>query len=250
MSLNSLMSKAEKALKNNSPAILSAIGVSGTITTAYLASKASFKAAPIIYRHEAEAGTPEDLKERLVERTKIVWRLYIPAGISGGVTVFSIIAATRVGNRRTAAVTAAYSLSERAYSEYRDQVIEQFGESKDRTIRDKVAQKRLDENPPEETHVIVAGSGDVLCCELWTGRYFTSDMETIRRAQNDLNAILLSRDEATLSDFYHMIGLPNTVSASVYGWTSDKLLELEWSTAISTDKRPCMTFAYNYVKPL
>jgi hypothetical protein len=75
-------------------------------------------------------------------------------------------------------------------------------------------------------------------------------METIRKAVNTINAKMLREDEATLSDFYYLIGLPYTSYSSGTGWRSDKLLELYYSTALNDGGIPCITFEYNYVKPL
>jgi hypothetical protein len=50
---------------------------------------------------------------------------------------------------------------------------------------------------------------------------------------------------ASLSDFYHLIGLPSTSFSDEVGWTSDKLLELEISTVLSEDERPCLSIGFN-----
>jgi len=249
MTLKDMARRAERMVRTNSPVILSGIGVSGTITTAYLAGKASFQAAFVIQAQENEIGAAEGKLERLKDNTKLVWRLYIPAGISGVVTVACIIGATRTGNRRTAAVTAAYSLSEKALSEYREKVVEQFGINQEQKIRDAIAEDKVGKDAPTSKEVLVIGSGDILCCELYTGRYFISSMELLRRAQNDINALLLNQDQATLSDFYYLLGLPQTDNAHYAGWESYKLLELEFSTVLTEDNRPCIAFSYNYIKP-
>ena len=235
-------------LKVNSPTIFSVVGGVGVVATAYLASSASFKAANVIRFHERDSGPNPNTKERIKERTKLVWKFYIPAGISTAATVACIAGANRVGIKKTAAAQVALAVSERAYSEYRDKVIEEFGERKDQSIRDKVAAERVKDNPPPST--IISGPGNVLCCELFTGRYFTSDMESLRRAQNDINDKVLKHDYATLDDFYYIVDLRPTSTSGQLGWTSDKQMELEFSTTLSEDNRPCITFEYNYVKPL
>jgi len=97
---------------------------------------------------------------------------------------------------------------------------------------------------------LMSGPGNVLCCELHTGRYFISDMESLRRAQNDINAKILKHDYATLDDLYYILGLKTTSTSGNLGWTSGRQLEMSYSTMLTEDNRPCITFEYNYIKPL
>ena len=48
MKFDALAKTAEKFVIDNSPAILSGLAVAGVVSTAYLAAKASFKAALVI----------------------------------------------------------------------------------------------------------------------------------------------------------------------------------------------------------
>ncbi len=238
-----IFKQIEKLVSQNSSSILTALGISGGITTTVLAAKAGYKSALIIEAYEHEYGLIVTKREK----AELVWKYYIPTALSGGLSVASIIASTRISSRKTAAITAAYSLSEKAFLEYRDKVTETLGDKKEKKIRDEIAQDRVKTNPPSQ---VVIGSGPVLCCDLFTGRYFNSDMEALRKAQNDLNAYLMRHDRATISHFYDLIGLPHTSYSWDVGWTSDKLLELDFSTVLSEDKKPCLAFDFNYTKVL
>lgn len=242
MNLNSFVKMVERALRDNSPAILTGLGVSGTIVTAYLSGRATVEA------HNAVVHDPRaDLTKK--EIVKLVWKHYIPTAISGTVTIGCIIGAARIGSRQTAASMAAYSLSEKAFSEYREKVVEQIGVRKEQTVRDEIAQDRVTANPPPAREIVLSGPGNVLSCELYTGRYFNSDMEGLRKAQNDLNAKLVRDGYASASDLYYMLGLDPTSFSDKIGWNSDKLLELQFSTTLSSDGRPCLAFDYNYINP-
>jgi len=184
LSLVKLLRKAEFLLKDNSPAVLTAIGVTGTVTTACLASKASYDAAVVLNADDQKFWVaPVERSNK--EKAKMVWKLYIPTFTSGAVTIACIIAANKIGARKTAAITAAYSLTERAFVEYKDKVVETLGEKKEKGVRDAIVQDRINEKPPS----VVLGTGPVLCCELFTMRYFYSDIETLRKAMNDINAL-------------------------------------------------------------
>ncbi len=241
MKIQQLMRQAEKLVRDNSPAILTALGVSGTLTTAYLTGKASWQAAYVL-----SEDTPPELP--IKEKVIVVWRLYIPASISGALTVTCIIAAARVGSRRTAAITAAYSITEKAFVEYKDKVAEQLGERKEKSLRDSIAQDRITANPPSKELVII--SGKVLCFDDHSGRYFESDAETLRKAENEVNGKLYREMWVSLSDFYYMIGLPSTGYSSELGWNVEKPLKIDFSTVLSPDEKPCLAFKFNYIKPI
>ncbi len=249
MKIKTVVHKGTNTLKRNSPAIFSSTAIVGVVSTAYLSGKATIQATNRIrtYEHYEEY---RDRKEKFKYEAGLVWKLYIPTVASGVVTIACIVGTTRVTNKRAAAAQAAFVLTERAYSEYRNKVIEEYGERKDQVLRDSVAEDRVKKAPPPSGEVLVTGPGNVLCCELHTGRYFASDMETLRKAQNDLNARLLGNDSCTLDDFYWLIGLNGVSTSGDLGWNSDKLLDLEFSTVLTEDGRPCLAFNYNYIKPL
>lgn len=242
MSLPTLAKKFETLVTRNSPTILTGIGVAGTITTAYLASKASIKASRIIENHSWV--TEPTNRERWEWNLKYTWQLYIPAVTTGILTCTAIIGANRIGTRRAAAVAAAYQISERAFDEYKEKIVEKFGENKEREARDEIAQERVTKNV-SNTEVIVTGTGDVLCYDSITGRTFKSDMERLRKAQNDLNALLLNNVYASLTEFYELIGLAGTPFSNEVGWNTDKLLELSFSSTLTPENVPCISVDYS-----
>lgn len=242
MNLSELLNKVTKTIRSNSPEILTALAVSGVVTTAYLTAKASFKAAGHL--------EDQDPHMSLNDRTKLVWKEYIPAGISGVATIGFVIGASKANGSRAAAAVTAYSLTERAFSEYKEKVVEQLGAGKEQKIRDELAQENVTKNPPTAHEVIMVGPGQVLCCELFTRRYFRSDMETLRKAQNEINARIVHDTYVPLDEFYDILGLAYTSNSNRVGWESDKLMELQFSTVLSEGGEPCLAFDYNYTKPL
>lgn len=231
-----------KTVQANSTEILTALGAAGVCTTAYLAAKAGYKSAELLTKEEFVTGEKATPKKAFT----LTWKNYIPATVSGVGTVACIIGGAKVGAKKTAAAYSLLTVSERAFEEYKEKVIEQVGPKKEQALRDEIAQDRVAAN----TSVVVSGSGNILCFESHTGRYFNCDMETLRKAENTINAKILRENEATLSDFYYLVGLPYTSYSSGVGWTTDKILELRFSTVLSEDSRPCISFEYNYVKPL
>lgn len=242
MNVHILFNRVLKTIKSNSPEIMTGLGVAGVITTSYLAGKAGYETC--------KAMSEEDPYMSLKERARHTWRLYIPAGISGAVTIACIIGASKSNGQRTTAAVAAYSLSEKAFSDYREKVVEQIGKNKEQAIRDDISQDKVKNNPVGSREVIVLGSGHVLCCELYTNRYFNSDMETLRKAVNTINHKITNHPYVTLDEFYDLIDIPHTSNSSSVGWDFDKLLDLDFSSVLTETGEPCLAFEYNYVKPL
>lgn len=244
-----LIKTAEHFVRSNSPAILAGIGAAGAVATAYFAARVGFTVG---YRtaHADEAGTPRKTKKEFV---KEYWKDLLPPVITGTVTVGSIIGAVKIGNRRTAAITAAYSLSEKAFQEYKDKVTEKIGERKEQSVRDELAQQQVTATAPGR-EIVLMGTGDSLCCDLQNGRYFLAKMEQLKKAQNDINFQILHEGHAYLHDFYVMIGvyLPKeSPYGHSMGW--DKThgpMELEFSVVLADETRPCLAFKYNYLEPV
>lgn len=231
----------------NPTTVLTGMGISGVITTAYLASRASFKASEIIRRqqqfHNDEDQTREDLP--FTEKAKLVWVLYTPAVASGATTIVAIVMANQQASKKIAALTVASGVSERALSEYKAKVLEKLGETKEMKIRDEIAQDRVLKTPiPVTTEVIIAGSGDVLCFDTHTGRYFQSSVEKIRQAQNKINFEILNHMGESLSRFYDEVGLPPTPDSEVVGWNSNEQLEVLFSSVLTPDSRPCLAIVF------
>ena len=250
MNLIDILNPVKKIVKLHSPLLLSGAAILGTVTTAYLSGKASFRAAEVIRAHEEQEPQLIDRKKRLKERTKLVWKLYIPTAVSTASTFVFIVGANRMGARKLLAANGALGFTEQAFSSYREKIIEEFGERKDVAIRDKVATDRINSNPPPSPEVMFTGPGVVLCCEIFTGRYFTSDMESLKQAMNELNSEMLQQDYASLDDFYWRVGLKPTTQSGQIGWRPDKLMELNFTAVMTQDGRPCLAFDYNYVKSL
>ena len=135
MNPRALIKAAEQVIRQNSPAILAGLGATGVVVTAYFAHKSGYKTGYMEAFHDEHGGRSISKKEWIKEN----WKTYIPPAIAGAVSIGCIIGGTRIGMRRTAAITAAYSLSEKAFDEYRTKVTEKIGERKQQTVRDEIA---------------------------------------------------------------------------------------------------------------
>lgn len=240
------LSKFFKDVKNvvgkHSPEILTGIGIAGMATTVILAVKATPKALDLI----AEAEDKKDEELTKLEVVKTAWKPYIPVAISGMVSAVCIVGATSVNVRRNAALATAYKIAETSLHEYHEKVIETIGEKKETAIRDKVHKERITKNPVETSEIIMTGKGDTLCFDVISGRYFKSDIDKLRRVENELNALLLSQDYISLNEFYDEIGIAHTSVGDDLGWNigRDGLIKFHFGTQLSEDGTPCIVVDY------
>lgn len=243
MNFQEVFRSTKHLVNENTPAILTSLGVVGTITTAYLTGRASFKAAGIIARQEQVVEESLSLSEKV----KLVWPHYVSPVATGATTVAAIIMVNRTTAKKIAALTVASGITDRAFQEYKEKVIEKLGSTKDTSIRDQVAQDRVNKHPIGTTEVILAGTGDVLCFDLLTGRYFQSNVEAIRRAENTVNFEIVNHMYASLSTFYDEIGLPATPYSDTVGWNVNNRCEVKISTVMSPDNRPCAAIDFHFL---
>lgn len=242
-----MLKVTEKFTIDNSPTILTAVGVVGTVGTAFLTYRAASEAAYILFAEDAKKRLDGEPPLTNQEILKLTWKLYWSPALAGTLTVASIIAANRIGAKRAAALAAAYALSEKTISEYKDKVVEKIGPKKEQAIRDEVAQDAVNKNPVSQNQVYITGGGEVLCYDKYVGRYFMSTMETLRKAQNDVIQEIIHNGYSALNDFYMHIGLSRVGLGEEMGWSLDHPLEIEYSTTMSDDNRPCIVIDYRVI---
>lgn len=225
-------------LRANAPALLTAGTVAGVVSTAYLSSKAGFAAG----KHTAWANDErfKDGEPLLTPKEQFVlnWHHYIPPVIVGGLTIAAAISSNHISAKRAAALAGAVSLSEAAFREYKDKVIEQLSKPKAQAIEDRMVEDRVAKNPPTEsdTKIIFTDGGDMLCYDVMTDRYFHSNAEKLRKAQNDINQTIINGVYASLNDWYRIIGLPPLDMGDEIGWSTDNLVEITFSSGLTPEE--------------
>lgn len=241
--LSAIAKSVRTTVSKRSPEILTALGITGMLTTTVLAVKATPKACKLIEEERNNRGTDEPITKR--EIVKLVWKYYIPATITGTTSVACLICANSVNAKRNAALATAYKLSETALLEYKEKVIETVGEKKEQVIRDKVAEERVKQNPVVNNEIIITGNGNARFFDVISGRRFTSDIEKLRKIENQLNKRMYGEMYISLNEFYDEIGLEHTLTGDQLGWNIDRgLIDLEFSAQIDDDGVPCIVINY------
>lgn len=237
-----LIKTIRSGLAKHSPAILTALGITGMIGTTVLAVKATPKALDLIENKKEEL---DKNKLTVVETVKATWKCYVPAAITCATSAACLIGASSVHTKRNAALATAYKLSESALIEYRDKVVETIGEKKEQSVRDAIAKDHVEKNPVTNNEVIITDKGYTLCYDELSGRYFYSDIEKIKKAANELNRQMLNDMYVSVNELYYELGLEGTKLGEQMGWNVDRgLIDLKFSATVSADDRPCIVLDY------
>lgn len=235
-------------VSKHGPEILTGLGIAGMFTATVLAVKATPKALMLI----EEKKLDEDVdKLTPVETIKAAWKCYIPAAVTGITSTACLICANSVHAKRNAALATAYKLSEAAFVEYRDKVIETAGAKKEKVVREKLDQEKLDKKPITKTEVIVTEKGNTRILEPLSMRYFKSDRESVKRAENILNKRMLTDmfGYVSVNDWFDEIGLDHTEMGDAMGWNVYKSLDIDFSPGIADDGEPCLVIDYSNSRP-
>lgn len=239
--LTSLFKNMRHYLGKHSPEILTGIGITGLLTTTVLAVKATPKALQLI-NDEKELHYKE---LNAIDIIKIAWKPYIPAGLLAIASTSCIIGASSINYKRNAALATAYAISERTLVRYRDKVIETLGEKKEKEIKQQVSQDEVNQNKKNDNSIIITSKGNTLCMDSFSGRYFRSDIDSIKKAINKLNRDLTYNQYVSLNELYGEIGLADVKNGSLLGWNLDTgLIEPTFSTCLAENDEPCVVIDY------
>lgn len=221
----------EYAIKN-SPAIMTAIGATGVITTSVLSVRA--------YKQTVQERDmmPVDAPTKAV--VKNTWRYWVIPSFMGTTSIACIVGSNVVMSKRQAFLISAYSIAAGQLLENRKKLVELVGPKKENELHKEVIHKTMGEPP---TNVVV-GDGEYLCYESLSGRYFKSDLQAIRKAQNDLNHELFGGVWLPLNNLYEHLGLPRIGLGDEIGWFTDNMVDLQVSSMVTEKGVPCLVIDY------
>lgn len=239
----------------NQTKIYSGFGIAGVAATAYNAYKAGPKVNDILKEREKEfqyiRKNDKKKKRELTWKTgKQVSLALAPTIASGIFTSGCILAAEHASSRKIAALSAAYSISETALKELNQKMEDTLGEKKMRGIKEQMSGEKLRNAPSQnESQIILTGDGDVLCMDLYTGRYFRSNAQKIGQAINELSSRVISDMYVSLNEFYEILGIPSVPMGDDLGWNIDDTIKgqlpITFSAQLTNDHTPCLCVEYD-----
>jgi hypothetical protein len=254
------INKFKFMFKKHSPEILVITGVVGVVTSAVMACKATTKVNSIIEKKEEIMDIIHETAKRLEDGetlqtvdgkdytmetikkdTTIVYiqtglklvKLYAPSVILGTLSIVSILASNNILRKRNVALTAAYATLDKGFKEYRNRVIDRFGEKVDHQIRHnlkdvEVEETIIDENGKEKKvkKTIEVADGPVHspyvkvfdeCNANWE-KSSEHNMFFLKSCESFANDKLKAKGRLFLNEVYEMIGFEPTKAGQAVGW--------------------------------
>ena len=242
LKLTNVTKNMKTSIEKHTPEILMGFGIAGMITAIIVAVKSTPKAIELIEEKKQETGSE---KLTIGETVKTAWKCYIPTTVIAATSTVCLIGSSKVNLRRNAALATAYKIAETAHREYRDKVIETIGEKKEQAIKDKVAKDKIDNNPSRNCEIYITNNGNTLCYDVLSGRYFRTNIDKIKKVENELNRRMLLENYISLNDFYDELGLKRTKMGEDLGWKVENgYLDLSFSSQLTEDDEPCLVVDY------
>ena len=256
--LNNLTRKINKVgfkIKKHSPEILIVTGVVGTVASAVMACRATTKLSEVIEEQKeqiyqihdyvethgySEKYSEEDSKKDLAivytqTAVKLV-KLYAPSVILGTLSIGAMLTSNNILRKRNVALAAAYTAIDKSFKNYRNNVVERFGEEVDHELRYNIKAKEfeetiVDENGNEttvknEVEVVDPNSISDFArffddgCNGWT-KDPNTNLAYLKNQQRYANDVLKTKGHLFLNEVYDMLGIPRCPAGQVVGWIYD-----------------------------
>lgn len=233
--------KTERLLSANSPAILTAIGVVGIVGTVVVTHRATLKADEIL-RQDDLTRVPGSEPHTLQEKARLTWKAYLPVVAVASLSVAAVVGAQYVNTKRMAALMAGYVALESKHEEYKDKVLELVGKKKAEAIDEALYQDMA--NSAQIGGVNIQ-AGDVPCIDILSGRPFSSNMESLRKAQNDINELILHGDQPSVSELYARLGLDTNKMSDAFGWNDENMCEMKFTTVLDEKGVPFLVMDFS-----
>ena len=249
---NGVKGKVEK----HSPEILMGVGVVGVVTGTVMACRATLKLNDILEEAQEtrdkikevasnpnyeDKYTEEDAKKDLtinyVQTGVKVAKLYAPAVAVGVAGVGCVLASHDIMKKRNVALSAAYLTVDKSFKEYKQRVVDRFGEEVEKEIRygikaEEIVETVVDEEGNETT---VTETVKTMNPTLYSdyARFFDEaspcwqndpeyNLMFLRAQQQYANDLLRAKGRLFLNDVYEMLGIEKTKAGQIVGWVYDR----------------------------
>lgn len=228
-----------KFVNKHSPAILIGCGLVGFGTTCVLvAHEAPIARDRLDDLHRELGESDEEITKAgiIFKEAKAVLPVYAPSIISGVVSCGCILGSYRISSKRTAAFATAYELANSSLIEYQRKVVESIGEKKEAEIRHEMHEEDAKKNPPPEqlSNELVYTDGFTVFKD-FAGRFFRSNVDTVRRAEKAISDRLGTEMQVPLNDFYYELGIGNTDLGDELYFVVEKGIDIVMDPIKNTD---------------
>ena len=245
---NNVKGKVEK----HSPEILMGVGVAGVITSTVLACRATMKLNDVLEEAQetrekikevaenpayedkySEEDAKKDLTINYVQTGVKVAKLYAPAVAVGVVSVGCLLGSHDILRKRNAALSAAYLTVDKSFKEYKQRVVDRFGEEVEKEIRYGIKAEEIVETVTDEegNEVTITEKVNTMNPTLYSdyARFFDAgsvcwqndpeyNLMFLRAQQQYANDLLRARGRLFLNEVYEMLGLEKSKAGQIVGW--------------------------------
>lgn len=227
--------------KHFSPQILTGAGIIGVVAAGVMAARATLKLEEELDYAQSrtiqakEAVATGDQPARHITTTYFrnaveLVKLYGPSVTLGAASIVCIVSAHGILHKRNATLAVAYKTLETAYSNYRERVIEEYGEEVDRDFRLGLRNQEVVDEKGKKTTVKVADTsgkyGDYVFIfgpenPNWEGTHEFNEF-FLDGHERYLNDLLRLRGNLFLNEVLDRLGFARTEAGAVTGWVVDK----------------------------
>ena len=261
------LGRAKLTVEKHSPEILLAAGIAGVVTSAVLACKATTKLDAVLENAKFEIDAVHAAKERgevtitdqetgevvteeytdhdhkrdlavVYLRAGVEFgKLYGPSILLGATSIACILASNNIIHKRNIALAAAYNVVDTGFKEYRNRVVDRFGEELDRELRYDIKAEQIEEtvvNEKGKEKKVKKTVQYIADPNIYSpyARIFNEDcagwdrdpaysLTFLKQQENFANDKLRSRGHLFLNEVYDMLGIPRCAIGQEIGWLYD-----------------------------
>ena len=244
-----------KFIVKHAPTILTTVGTIGVGVSIYLTAKKAPEAKEELDEAKEEREkTPDKEKQNKADYifklvrigAKHYWTVALV--VSGSIACFWI--ANHISLTRLMAALTSAGLSAKAKEELEDKIKEIDGDKHLKKLRDEIDADAIKNNPPVDGKIVDTGLGMHLCYEPVTGRYFYSNIETIKQGILQLREYLQKDGYVSLNDWFDILRLDSTECGRLLCWTARNFEEINdfdisFSSQLTHDSRPVLVLQYD-----
>ena len=247
-----MYNNSKNMVEKHSPEILAGVGVVGVVASTVMACKATMKLNDILEesketrdkikevesnpRYEAEYSHEDAKKDLTINYTQTamkIAKLYAPAVILGSASLGCLLASNDILRKRNAALSAAYMTVDKSFKEYRQRVVDRFGEEVEKEIRynikaEEVTSTVVTEDGSETTLTETVKTMDPNLYSDYAkffdeaSPYWQKDPEYnlmfLKSQQQYATDLLRARGRLFLNEVYDMLGIEKTKAGQIVGW--------------------------------
>lgn len=247
-----MYNNTKNGVQKHSPEILAGVGVVGVVASTVMACKATMKLNDILEesketrdkirevesnpRYEEQYSHEDAKKDLTINYTQTglkIAKLYAPAVILGSASLGCLLASNDILRKRNAALSAAYMTVDKSFKEYRQRVVDRFGEEVEKEIRYNIKAEEVTSTVVAEdgSETTVTETVKTMDPNLYSdyakffdeaSPYWQKDPEYnfmfLKSQQQYANDLLKARGRLFLNEVYEMLGIDKTKAGQIVGW--------------------------------